>query len=116
MYTFAHVEIPVTDLKRAAAFYGGIFRWQFKAFYGDDYLMIETTDGKEIGGLTRVDQMLSSPEYVVYVEVDNLEKILQQAQDLGGTVVRAKTELPGSHGWYGVIQSPDGYYFGVWTK
>jgi uncharacterized protein len=116
MYGFAHVEIPTTDLKRATVFFGALFLWQFKAFYGDDYLLILDPAGHEIGGLTRVDKMLSSPEYVVYVEVGDIEKVLQTAQELGGTVVRPRTELPGDHGAYGVVQSPDGYYFGVWTK
>jgi uncharacterized protein len=116
MYTFAHVEIPVANLKRAATFYAALFHWKFEPFYGDDYLLIVTPDGQEIGGLTQVSEVPCSDQYFTYVEVGDIERTMQIAESLGGRVVRPKTELPGNYGAYAVVQSPDGYCIGLWTK
>ncbi len=116
MFTFAHVEIPVLDLGKATAFYGALFHWKFERFFGDDYLMIIGADGKEIGGLTRVNEIPYINGFWNYVEVDNIDKTLELAQNLGGKMVRSKSELPDNHGAYAVIQAPDGYNFGIWRK
>jgi len=116
MYTFAHVELPVLDLRKASAFYGTLFPWKFQPFFGDDYLMIMAPDGREIGGLTRVDDMPYINGFWNYVEVENIDRVLEQTQNMGGKVVRPKSELPGDHGFYAVIQAPDGYNLGVWSK
>lgn len=116
MHTFAHVEFPVLDLRRATAFYAALFQWKFQPFYGNDYLLISTADGIEIGGLTRVDEIPYINGFWNYVEVGNIDKILELAQNHGGKTVRPKSELPGDHGYYAVIQAPDGYNFGVWSK
>jgi predicted enzyme related to lactoylglutathione lyase len=116
MYTFAHVEIPALDLRKAASFYGALFQWKFQPFYGDDYLMIYAPDGTEIGGLTRVDDVPYINGFWNYVEVDDVDRIVELAQNLGGKIVRPKGELPDDHGFYAVIQAPDGYNLGVWVK
>ncbi|HEY3293867.1 MAG TPA: VOC family protein [bacterium] len=116
MYTFAHVELPVRDLRQASAFYGALFQWKFQPFYGDDYLMICAPDGQEIGGLTRVDEVPYINGFWNYVEVADIEKTLDLVQRLGGKIVRPKGELPDHYGSYAVLQSPDGYNLGIWCK
>jgi len=116
MYTFAHIELPTLDLRQAADFYGALFQWKFQAFYGDDYLMIHTQDGQEIGGLTRVDGMPYINGFWNYVEVADIEKTLALVQSKGGKIVRPKSELPSNHGFYAVLQAPDGYNLGIWCK
>ena len=46
----------------------------------------------------------------------DIEKTLTLAKSLGGKVIKPRTELPGNHGSYAVIQAPDGYNFGIWAK
>lgn len=116
MFTFAHVEIPVLNLKQAATFYGALFHWQFKQFYGDDYLLFATPDGQYIGGISRVGQIPVIDEFYIYVEVPDVDAALAMAEKLGGQVIRPKTELPEGFGMYGIFQSPDGYRMGVWMK
>ena len=116
MYTFAHIELPVLDLQRGAEFYGALFGWKYERLFGNDYLMIRTAEGQEIGGLSRVDGIPQILGYWNYIEVPDIEKTAKQAQSLGGKIVQAKTELPNNYGSYAVIQAPDGYNLGIWQK
>lgn len=116
MYTFAHVEIPVLNLKQASTFYSALFHWKFREFFGSDYLLVQAPDGSFIGGLSRVDAIPVIDEFYSYVEVGNVDESLSLAERLGGQVIRPKTELPEGFGVYGIFQSPDGYRMGVWAK
>lgn len=116
MNTFAHIEIPTLDLRKATEFYGPLFNWKFRKFYGDDYLMISTSEGNAVGGLTRVSEIPRISGFYNYVEVEDVDAALRKAERLGGTVSRLKSDLPEEMGSYGIILSPDGYSFGVWQK
>jgi predicted enzyme related to lactoylglutathione lyase len=116
MHTFAHVEIPVLNLKQASTFYGALFHWKFREFYGDDYLMVELPSGESIGGLSRVKAVPVIDGFYTFVEVEDVGSSLALAERLGGQVIRPRTELPEGFGAYGVFQSPDGYRMGVWAK
>jgi uncharacterized protein len=50
-HTIDYIEIPVTDLAAAKAFYAAAFGWSFTD-YGPDYAGIQG-DRKEVGGLRR---------------------------------------------------------------
>jgi len=116
MHTFVHVEIPTTDLKKAMSFYGPLFNWRFEQFYGDDYMMIFTGDGVQVGGLTKIKEVPLLEHHYSYVEVPDVAATMARAESLGGTVIRPLTELPGGLGAYSVIQCPDGHRIGVWSK
>ena len=116
MFTFVHVEIPVLNLKQATTFYGALFHWQFREFYGEDYLTVLSPGGESIGGLSRVNAVPVVDEFYTYVEVEDVDAALTLAEKLGGQVIRPKTELPEGFGAYGIFQSPDGYRLGVWVK
>jgi uncharacterized protein len=115
MYTFAHVELPTTDLALASKFYGALFHWTFKTFYTDDYQLIYV-DGEAIGGLTQVHEMPPANEYFNYVEVADIDQTLIEAEPLGGKMLRPKSELPAGMGWYAILRTPDGYHLGIWQK
>ncbi|HEY2507817.1 MAG TPA: hypothetical protein VGI58_14975 [Streptosporangiaceae bacterium] len=51
---------------------------------------------------------------IVWWEV--LEEILQRAEQLGGTVERARTELGGDDRWFAIVADPGGVSFGLWTE
>jgi hypothetical protein len=116
MYTFAHVEIPVLNLKQASTFYGALFHWKFREFFGEDYLLVLSPAGESIGGLSRVKAVPVVDEFYTYVEVEDVDSTLTLAEKLGGQVIRPKTELPEGFGAYGIFQCPDGYRLGVWSK
>jgi predicted enzyme related to lactoylglutathione lyase len=116
MYNFAHVELPAMNVDREAKFYAELFQWKLQHFYGDEYRMIVTPDGREIGGLTKVENIHYQEDYVVYVEVESVEATLTLAEKLGGKKVGERRELPGDYGFYSKIKTPDGYCIGIWAR
>lgn len=115
MHTFAHIELPTTDLDQAAAFYGQLFGWKFETFATNDYRLILSEEGA-IGGLTQVSVMPPIEEFFNYVEVHSIEATLARAEALGAKVYRPKTELPPGFGFYAIFEAPDGYKLGIWTR
>ena len=108
---FCHIEICTTDLKKAEEFYSKLFGWQIKSGELPDYAGIDT--GKEPGGgLMKVDQVKPGEGVMVYVCVEDVEKTLSAAKELGGEIVKEKTEIP-NIGWFGLFSDLDGNTIGV---
>ena len=109
---FCHIEISSTDLKGAEEFYGKLFSWKIKPaedFPG--YSVFET--GKDPGGgLQKVDKVNPGEGVLVYVQVDDVDATLSKAKELGGTIVKEKTEIP-QIGWFGLLKDLDGNPLGV---
>jgi uncharacterized protein len=116
MHTFAHIEIPTTDLARASEFYGKLFQWKLETFATDDYKLIITDDGGAIGGLSLLDKLPEMSGFYNYVEVHSIDASLARAAELGGKMYRPKTELPPGFGFYAILEAPDGYKFGIWAR
>ena len=58
----------------------------------------------------------SAPEKQrTYVHVDSIDAALQKVDELGGSVVEPKGEVPGQ-GWYGVFRDPEGNELAVWES
>jgi len=109
--TICHIEIATTDLKKAEGFYGRLFDWKLKPWDSPDYLMFET--GKEPGGgLMKVDQVKPGEGVLIYVMVDDVDQTLAKAKELGGNIVKEKTEIP-NVGWFGLLSDVDGNTIGV---
>ncbi len=108
-----HWEIPATDVQKSARFYAGLFGWRMVPSFGG-YTTFEI-DGGVGGGITPVDKV---PEYGidVYIGVDDIGQILKKAEQLGGCIVKSKTEIGGGMGYYGFFKDPCGCRIGVWSK
>jgi predicted enzyme related to lactoylglutathione lyase len=54
------------------------------------------------------------PNYVTfYVQVDDIQKCLDQAESLGGKTIVPPTPVPGGMGHIGVVQDPSGNSIGL---
>jgi hypothetical protein len=117
MHGFCHIDLPVLNLEKAAAFYSGLFGWQIRPIPGMEYVIYTAGDKTVGGGLQKVDKIVQTPTVFSYVEVEDIEAILKKAESLGGKVVQAKELLPdASWGAIGVLEAPDGYQLGLWSK
>ena len=117
MHGFCHIEIPALDLEKSKAFYTGLFGWQAMPIPGMDYYVISAGEGNVGGGVQKVDTMTQTPGVYSYVEVEDIEATLKKAESLGGKTVQPKQVLPdASWGAIGVLESPDGYKLGLWSK
>jgi predicted enzyme related to lactoylglutathione lyase len=76
-----------------------------------------TTGGKPFAGIFRLGPDLKSmgvpPNWMPYVETEDVDKTAQLATTLGGTVVNGPTDIPGT-GRFAVVQDPQGAVFGIY--
>ncbi|MBU6371864.1 MAG: VOC family protein [Alphaproteobacteria bacterium] len=109
---FVYVEIPVTDMPRAIAFYSAVFQME---------LTRETIDGYEmalfpgaagrpgaIGALAKGDvykPALTGP--IIYFGVDDIDPVLARAVANGGRVLYAKKAI-GANGFVAEFQDSEG--------
>jgi len=110
--SICHIEIMATDLDKAKKFYSELFGWKIQSWQGSpDYLMFDT--GKEPGGgIAKAEKVNPGDGILLYVLVDDIEKSLNKAKELGGKVVKENTEIP-NVGWFGLFADLDGNVIGV---
>jgi hypothetical protein len=54
-------------------------------------------------------------QVLVYIASDDIDADLESVEKLRGSVVRAKTEIPGT-GWYGLFKDPTGNTLALYTS
>lgn len=109
-----HVEIPAANVESAAKFYQELFGWKMQHIPDFNYTMWE--DGSGFGGGFNVaSEENPVGKVLVYIDSDNIESDLKKAAQLGGKVLREKTEIPGS-GWFGIFQDPEGNVLALYTS
>lgn len=112
--TIDYIEISVTDMAAAQAFYGAAFGWQFTA-YGDAYAGIRTaaeSGGDEAGGLALADSVVRGGPLVLLYS-DDLDATVRAVTDAGGEVVNGPHEFPGGRRFH--FLDPSGNELGVWA-
>jgi predicted enzyme related to lactoylglutathione lyase len=110
-----HVEIPAANTGTAGEFYQGLFGWKIMPVPEMNYVMWEAGDGDEYGGFPEVSDENPAGQVLVYIASDDIDEDLEKVAQLGGKVVREKTEIPGM-GWYGVFQDPTGNVLALYTS
>lgn len=106
-----HFEIGCRDAAKTSAFYTSLFGWPTTA-YGPAH-MIEAGGPQGIGG--HITALGHEPHnYVlVYAQVDDIDKYIRRATELGGKLVLPATEVPGM-GHFAWFTDPEGTTFGLW--
>jgi hypothetical protein len=121
MSRVTHFEIHATDPDVLAAFYAGVFQWQFHRWEGPmEYWNIVTGSDKEPGingGLVRrrgprPEEGQAVNAFVCTVTVASVADSLARAMELGGTTAVPRMAIPGI-GWLGYFKDPDGNILGV---
>src|ERR1700744_4522158 len=105
---FVHLELNTTDLKKAQAFYGGMFGWKF-----DDMDMgpmgIYSTfkpDKDPGGGMYSAKEMPGG--WLAYVGVDDIKAATAKAKSLGAQIFIDSQEIP-TGGGRKIITDPLGW-------
>jgi uncharacterized protein len=112
--TIDYIEISVTDMAAAKAFYGAAFGWEFTS-YGDEYAGIRTAAeeaGDEAGGLALADKVTRGGP-LVQLYSDDLDATVTAVTDAGGEIVVGPFEFPGGRRFQ--FLDPSGNELGVWT-
>jgi predicted enzyme related to lactoylglutathione lyase len=113
---FCWYELMTTDTAAAGDFYAKVVGWDLEAGQGDMafYTSFKTPGGVMIGGMMGIDDEMAAqgmrPGWIGYVAVDDLEASTAKVAELGGTVHRPPSDIPGV-GRFSVVADPFGAAF-----
>lgn len=110
-----YVELTVTDLAAAKAFYAQAFGLRF-VDYGPGYAGIAspTEDGQEVGGLLVASQPRTAGGPFVLLYSEDLEETEWAIVRAGGSIVQAPYAFPGGRRLH--FADPSGNELGVWAR
>jgi predicted enzyme related to lactoylglutathione lyase len=120
-----HFEIYADDPDKLGKFYTSLFDWTIEPVPGMDYRLIKTveTDAKGMpsqsgginGGMLKRPAGYEGHTWINYVNVESLEAAIKRAQNLGATIMKGKTPVPGM-GWFAMLTDPQGNPFAIWQS
>ncbi len=104
-----HIEFPSADVDRAAAFWQGLFGWQFggSAMPDFDYRMAQI--GPTAGAAVFPGDV-GHPRY--YYDTSDIEASIAKVRELGGGA-DDKQPVP-THGWFSRCTDSEGNEFHLW--
>lgn len=107
-----HIDIPVTDMAQATAFYSGLFGWEISTVPGfEDYPMWQAPNKISGGGLAPRSADFAQPRS--YVEVDSIDETVAAAVAAGGGLLMEKQPITETS-WWAVISDLDGNSIGLY--
>ena len=106
-----YIEVNVSDVPRAKAFFNAVFGWEFTD-YGPDYAAFN--DGRMSGGFTSDGPVNATGGALVIIYADDLPATHARIVAAGGSIVKVPFAFPG--GWRLHFTDPDGYEWGVWSE
>lgn len=106
-----YLELNVSDVEKAKAFYGKTFGWTFTD-YGPQYA--EFSDGTMKGGLTSMAPPSPNGGPLVILYADRLEDAQASVLAAGGSISREIFDFPGGRRFH--FRDADGYELAVWSR
>lgn len=113
-HSLNYVELTVTDMAAAKAFYTDAFGWRF-VDYGPEYAGIASpaNDGSEVGGLLLADRPRPNGGPFVLLYSDDLDESERAIRRAGGTISEEAYTFPGGRRLH--FADPTGNELGVWA-
>ncbi len=106
-----HFEFGAADDEPLVAFYRELFGWDLQGFAGGGYTVIDTRGGAGINGGIGKSQT-GEPWSAFYVETQDPQATLDQANSLGATTVMPVTDFGGAV-TIAMFNDPDGLLIGL---
>ncbi len=112
-HAISYIEINVSDLSAAKAFYEQAFGWRFTD-YGPDYAGIQAPDGEgaELGGLNALGKPGKGGVFVQVFSTD-LDATVAAVEAAGGQVVDGPYDFPGGRRFH--FLDPSGNELGAYA-
>ncbi len=107
-------EVPADDTARAKKFYGALFGWKMNPMpHMDDYSHIDTggADASPDGAVMK--RMHPQHSITNYVLVPSVTRFMAKVVNLGGSVCKPKTAVPGM-GYFAICQDTENNTFALW--
>jgi predicted enzyme related to lactoylglutathione lyase len=115
MNGICHIEIPCTDLNKAAKFYGDVFGWETQIIPEMNYAMFKAPDGIG-GGFSKDTKVSSEAGVMLYIEVEDIPAALKKIEAGGGKQIKEKTQISPEHGYFALFADGEGNMVGLWAK
>ncbi|MBI2707540.1 MAG: VOC family protein [Proteobacteria bacterium] len=116
---FCWNELMTSDTKKAQAFYTALLGWTTQEHdMGDKTYTMFMSGDKGMGGMMQTPKDQANqipPHWMSYICVADVEKTLEKAKSLGGTVKVPVTNVPGM-GRFIIIQDPTGAHIAFWQS
>jgi predicted enzyme related to lactoylglutathione lyase len=110
-------EIPVTDMERAANFYGNVFGFHMHEMEmeGGEMLMIMNEDHQADGALIKHESRKPSHDGpLVFLDCgDDLQPMLDKVEESGGKILSEKASIDPETGAYAFIEDTEGNKLGM---
>jgi uncharacterized protein len=106
-------ELMTTDVSGAKKFYKNLLGWEMKDQPMDKFTYtVVSSNGDEVAGIMTMpeDSKEMSPVWGIYITVDSMDKTINQAKELGGTILIEPRDIP-NVGKFAIIQDPQGAWF-----
>ena len=111
-----HFEIPVDNPDRAEKFYSEIFGWTFQRYEGaPSYYGMATTGETNPGINGALFQRGDHGVVTLTMDVPSIEDAIREVEAKGGSVVQAKTPIPGM-GYFATCLDTEGNKFGLFSN
>jgi predicted enzyme related to lactoylglutathione lyase len=122
-----HFEIPVDKMDRGKKFYSEVFGWNIQAMPGAapgmDYIGAGTAQSDERGMVTEkgaINGGIVSREGpvkhpVITIEVEDIDKTLDEIRKHGGKVVMKRTSMA-EMGFFAYFEDSEGNILGLWQS
>ncbi len=110
-HAVVHFEIGGSDVQPLTSFYGQLFGWGLESIPGGGYVLIDTRGGSGVNGGIGKSQT-GEPWSTFYVEADDPQAVLDQAESLGATTVMPVTDFGGMV-TIAMFNDPDGLLVGL---
>jgi len=107
-----YLEIPATDVEVSASFYVRLFGWKLRV-RGDGSRAFDDTTGAVSGSWVIGRPPARDPGILPYVMVEDIDRTLEQARELGGETVTPRIALgPGDS--FAILRDPAGNLVGIY--
>lgn len=115
---FVWYELMTSDAAGARKFYPQVTGWGTEDWASSDYTMW-TSGGIPLGGIVRLreDQLQQGmrPNWMPYIEADDVDATARQAASIGGRVLFGPQAIPGT-GRFAVLSDPQGAVFAIYKS
>ncbi len=117
---FCWYELMTTDPRAAKDFYTKVIGWSTEEWRGSPmpYELWKTARGPVGGVMELPDEAKAKgvpPNWLAYIEVDDVPAAAEKAGTLGGKVEKEHTEIP-SMGSFAIISDPQGAMFAIYRS
>ena len=109
-----HFEIGGKDVEKLIEFYRAVFEWDIIPLSEELYIADPGSDEGIQGHLFQATEETDSTNYVIiYVEVDDIQACLSQAENLGSEILIQPQEIPGNASHFAMFRDPSGNRIGL---